>query len=116
MSRLQKYEAKKDPDSIIDYGRNWGDNPETGAKGFLGPSEEIVTSEWFITSDTEDPPTLLIAAAGTGISDDLKSTSVFLEGGTAGIYYKLTNRIVTYDENSINRQEEMTGIIYCCHK
>jgi len=116
MPRLQEYEAAKDPDSIIDYGRNWGDNLESGDKGFLGLTEEIVTSEWEITSDTENPPTLVIAEGGTGISDDLKSTSVFLKGGTSGIYYKLTNKIVTYDDNSVNRTEEMTGVIKCCHK
>ena len=114
--RLQEYEAQKDPDSIIDYGRNWGDDPETGAKGFLGDTEEIVTSEWEITSERETPPTLIISSAGTGISDDKKMTSVFLEGGTAGMHYKLTNKIVTFDADSANRSEDMTGIIFCCHK
>ena len=32
---FKKYKAPKDPDSTVDYGRMWGDNPDTGEKGWL---------------------------------------------------------------------------------
>ena len=33
MSRIDVYEMSKHPDSELDYGRNWGDDPITGDKG-----------------------------------------------------------------------------------
>lgn len=113
--RLQEYSAHKDPDSDIDYGRNWG-NSEDGEQGWLHENEVIITSNWFITCDTETIPTLVISSQGTGISADKKITSVYLEGGTAGKSYKLTNEITTLDGSAANRTEKMTGVVHCCKK
>jgi len=99
---IQKYSAIKDPNSIVEYGRNWG-----GTDGWLASNETITTSNWYITSDEEDIPTLAINITGSGISVDELSTSVWLEGGTDGVKYKLTNRITT----SQGRTEDRTGII-----
>ena len=95
---FKKYSAKKDPDSIVDYGRNWG-----GSEGWLNDSETIGTSIWIITSDDEEIPTLIEESKGF----DSISTSIWLSGGTPGLKYKLTNRILTSD----NRLEDRTGIL-----
>lgn len=113
--KLQKYDAIKDPDSILDYGRNWGDACD-GSKGWLYINEVIQTSDWEITATREKTPTLVISAQGTGISDDRKMTAVFLEGGTAGVTYKLLNKITTLDPNGNIRTEVRTGLIFCCNK
>jgi len=113
--RLQEYDAIKDPESELDYGRNWGDACD-GSKGWLYINEVIQTSDWFISCNREIPATLVISPQGTGISDDRKTTAVFLEGGTAGLSYKLTNEIQTLDPNGNVRTERKSGIIRCCDK
>ena len=112
---LQEYDAVKDPESILDYGRNWGDAWD-GAKGWLYINEVIQTSIWQISCTREKVPTLIISEQGTGISDDRRTTAVFLEGGTAGLSYKLINEITTIDPNGNHRTERMTGIVRCCRK
>ena len=47
------------------------------------------------------------ASQGNGISIDKKSTAIWLEGGTAGVSYNLTNRI----ETNLTRKEDATGIV-----
>lgn len=103
---FKQYPAPKDPNSIMDYGRNWG-----GDYGFLAIDETIISSQWIIDSDDEPVPTLTISdPQGDGISEDLKSTFIWLKGGTIGIKYNLTNRIVTSDNG---RTEDRTAIIFC---
>ena len=104
---FKKYKAPKDPDSTVDYGRMWGDNLDTGEKGWLGENEEIISSVWLISSSREEIPTLVEASQGNGISVDKKSTAIWLEGGTAGFSYNLTNRI----ETNLTRKEDATGIV-----
>ena len=113
--KLQEYDAYKDPSSILDYGRNWGDAVD-GATGYLYINEVIQESIWIITSDREKVPTLIPSEQGTGISDDKKMTAIFLEGGTPGVSYKLINEITTLDPNGNTRTERKTGIIRCCLK
>jgi len=115
MKRIQEYDAVKDPDDVIDYGRNWGDSLD-GDKGWLHDGELIHLSTWEITSDKEPEPTLEIDGQGSGISSDQKITSVFLKGGTSGVAYKLTNTIITLDNNAANRKASKTGIIKCCEE
>lgn len=105
---LDIYPAPKDPDSIIDYGFNWG-----GKYGFLADTEEIVSSTWFISSDVEAVPTLIVALQGFGISADLKSTYIWLSGGTLGVKYTLNNRIITSDNG---RTEDRSAVISCEEK
>ena len=109
---FDSYPAEKDPNSIVDYGRVWGDNWETGEKGWLGDAEEIDNSQWLISSEAEPTPTLEINGIGVGISDDKKATSVWLEGGTVGVEYNVTNRITTNE----HRVEDRTGIITVAEK
>ena len=98
---FKKYSAKKDPDSTSIYGRTWPD--------WLGEFEEITNSVWLISisSGKEDSITLVEGSGGSSISVDKKSTSIWLEGGTHGIVYNLTNRITT----SEGRVEDRTGLI-----
>jgi len=112
--KLPEYDAIKDPASELDYGRNWGDACD-GSKGWLYINEVIQTSNWIISCRKEANPTLVISSQGTGISDDRKTTAVFLEGGTAGLSYSLTNEIKTLDPNGNIRTERKTGIIKCCN-
>lgn len=102
---FKKYSAKKDPDSDLDYGRNWGATVDDA--GWLQETETITTSMWIITSETEQTPTLIMSTGGQHISPDGKSTSIWFEGGTAGVSYNITNRITT-DQG---RTEDRTGIL-----
>jgi hypothetical protein len=105
---IKKYPAPKDPNSVIDYGREWG-----GIKGWLGETEEINVSNWIITCEDEEAPTLKInVALGFGIFPGGKDTFVWLEGGTIDLEYNLTNRITTNE----NRTEDRTGIITVTEK
>lgn len=142
MNNIENYEESKHPDSDIDYGRHWGDrtHEETtiltststdwngdpvvveslvtstviDEKGWLEDGEYIVLSDWYITSDMEDPVTLYIGEQGTGISGDRESTSVFLVGGTPGVQYKLTNSIQTLAVDfGVVRKESKFGILCC---
>jgi len=115
MAKLQQYKLVHDPDSILDYGRNWGDALD-GTKGWLHEDELIVTSDWFITADKEAIPTLIQSAQGTGISDDKKITAIFVQGGTPGVVYKLTNEITTLEDATSIRTERKTGLLFCCTK
>ena len=85
----------KDPNSIIDYGCDWTD--------WLAQGEVISTSTWLTT------PTGLTQV--TTVKENFV-TSVFLSGGTAGITYTLTNRIVT----SQSRTEDASMYIKCQQK
>lgn len=105
---IKKYSAPKDPDSVIDYGREWG-----GDKGWLGETEEITVSNFIITCEDEEVPALKInVALGDGIFPGGKDTFVWLEGGTVDLEYNLTNRITTNE----NRTEDRTGIITVTEK
>ena len=110
---FKKYKEKKDPDSDVDYGMVWGDQATDGklSKGWLKDDETIATSQFIITSEDEDIPTLSIGNQGTSISDDEKSTNVWLTGGTAGVEYMLTNRISTSNPDNSVRREDATKIV-----
>lgn len=118
MKRVDVYSVSKHPDSIIDYGRNWGNNPVTGDKGWLEEGERIIDSTWEITADRENPPTLIPnVTEGAGINTAGTITGIFLEGGKAGIQYTLTNRIVAVNaETGTTRIEKRAGIINCGYR
>ena len=79
----------------------------------LDDGELIVESTWEITADRENPVTLVEGTEGTGINQGL--TGIYLEGGTAGIQYTLTNKIVTANATAgITRVESKSGVINCC--
>jgi len=97
---FQKYSAKKDPDSVVDYGRNWTD--------WLGDTDTITTSIWLIQAEDEAIPSLVEDSNGY----DATHTSVWLSGGAEGVVYQLTNRITTVE----SRTEDRTGLLTVEHK
>jgi len=110
---MQEYTSYKHPNSDLDFGRNWGDNPDTDEAGWLNPDEVIVNSTWLISSLEENPVALLEASQGTGISTDGKMTSIFLKEGTSGIQYVLANTIITTDNNGVVRQQTREALLNC---
>lgn len=72
----------KDKDSILDYGFDWG-------TCYLADADSIVSSIW--TADDG------ITVVSDAISEDGRSTSVILSGGTTGETYKVVNRIALND-------------------
>ena len=69
---------EKDPNEVKDYALDWGARR-------LAASETISSSTWIapegITVDSD--------------TDTTTTTTVWLSGGTAGVHYTLTNRVVT---------------------
>lgn len=94
----------KDPGAIIDFDINW--SPTTG-QGYLEVGETITVSTW---TRTEGPADLIISggAQAPSIIGGTR-TKVFVEAGTAGNHYALTNHITT----SLGRQDERTIRINC---
>lgn len=72
----------KDPDEKKDYSFDW--SAELDKTG-----DTISTSTWVITGSG------LTASSSPAASKDDKTTTVWLESGTAGTDYVITNRIVT---------------------
>lgn len=69
----------KDPDSVLDFGRDWA------AAGWLSDGEQITSSTWIVPA---------------GLTKDSESNTatvaiVWLSGGVAGETYTVTNRIST---------------------
>lgn len=112
---MQVYDAEHDPQNISDYGRNWGDTCD-GKLGWLNSNdkEEIVDSKWEISCKRQKTPSLVISDQGSGISESKTITNVFVEGGTSGLKYLLTNVINTVDNNGLKRTHSKTGIVNCC--
>lgn len=80
----------KDPAALVPYAVNWST--------YLG-TEIIATSEWIA------PDGLTISAhTATGTT-----ATVWLEGGTAGRTYRVTNKIATSD----NRVDSRSFLIRC---
>lgn len=72
----------KDPDAKLDYGWDWSD--------YLADGEVIDTSTWSIA-----PTGTLAAASSPAPSKTDTTTTVWLEGGTAGAVYEVTNHVTT---------------------
>lgn len=112
---METYTVYKHPDSEVDFGRHWGDNPDTGETGWLHSDEIIANSIWEITlrSNEAEATPLMEGSQGSSISDDGKTTSIFLTGGVDGHSYILSNTITTTDNNAIVRQETKSAILHC---
>lgn len=82
----------KDPDSVLDYTVDWGEN-------YLG-SDTISTSTWVV-------PTGLTSTSDT-ISSNNRRTTIWLSGGLNNQRYKVVNRIVT----NVGRTVDRTIIIH----
>lgn len=72
----------KDPDDVLDYGRDWSDALET--------DETVVDSTWFISGKDA----ALTAVSGSSAFAG-QQTVIWLQAGTAGALYTLTNKITT---------------------
>lgn len=83
----------KDPDSDLDYGFDWANDP------WLTAGETITTSTWTVPAGL---------TKGTE-SNTNGITSVFISGGTEGVSYTVTNRIVT--DSTPPRTDERSFII-----
>lgn len=71
----------KDPDALLDYEMEWGDWLD---------GDTISNSEWIVPAGiTKDP------VKGDRVSDAGTETIIWLQGGTEGQKYILTNRITT---------------------
>jgi|DEB0MinimDraft_3_1074331.scaffolds.fasta_scaffold05934_3 hypothetical protein len=75
----------KDPDAVLDYSIDWND--------WLVGGEKITSSTWIVPS---------------GITQDSASatdyvTTIWFSGGTEGVTYRVTNRIVTDDGRTDDR-------------
>ncbi len=82
---------EKDPDAEKDYAIDWSAR--------LLEGETITNSAWAVEStpvESEDPPLLVIEVdAPHAPAIDAGVCTCWLSGGTAGIKYKVTNRITT---------------------
>jgi hypothetical protein len=77
---------RKDPDSVLDYGIDWGTE-------FLDSADTISTSTWTVDSGITVDST----------SNDTTTTKIWLSGGTADEEYTATNKIVTADGRTAER-------------
>lgn len=75
----------KDPDDVLDYSFDW--------TAWMATSETISTSTWI-----PSPGIVVNSTANTTLV-----ATVWLSGGTAGIPYTVTNRIVTNQGRTVDR-------------
>jgi hypothetical protein len=75
----------KDPDEVLDYDNNWGDDADLGL-GRLAVGETIVTSTFSVIEGT-------VVVDSSSIVGD--KTFVWLSGGAVGERCKILNRITT---------------------
>jgi hypothetical protein len=69
---------EQDPEEVKDYTLDWGTRR-------LAASETISTSTWTVPSGI---------TKNSDTSDDT-TTTAWLSGGTPGVHYRLTNKVVT---------------------
>lgn len=87
----------KDPDAVLDYRFDWaGADP--------GP--------WLETGETITASSWIVDAGLTQVSDSHTDTTatVWLSGGTAGVTYRITNRITTSNGRIDDRTERITVV------
>jgi len=91
-----------DPDAKLDYGFDWND------KGWLG-TDTINTSTWSITAidPAPDGATPLTLSTPT---HDTTTTTVWVDGGTAGKAYTITNHIVTAAGREDDRSHQLNCV------
>lgn len=77
----------KDPDEVLDYEIDW--------TKWLSGDDTISTSSWTVPSG--------ITKDSDSITDDTKSTKIWLSGGTDGTDYDLLNEIVTANGRTAQR-------------
>jgi hypothetical protein len=85
MSRELSQALVKDPDSTEPVSLDW-----SAYLAELGSGVQILTSTWAVSG----PDALLMAVSATVLSGRVQ-TQAFLQGGTVGFRYTVTNHIVT---------------------
>jgi hypothetical protein len=75
-----------DPSDDLDYSFNWSEWLADVPDG--DEADTISTSIWSVSGDDA-------SLAGNDATNDNTSTTIWLSGGTAGVDYTVTNRIVT---------------------
>jgi hypothetical protein len=73
------FSVLKDPDAVLDYSINWAP--------WLG-TDTISTSTWIVSG----PDSAMVVDSD---SESTTVTTVWLSGGTLGLSYTVTNRVVT---------------------
>jgi len=82
---------RHDPNAVLDYSRDWSE--------WLADGETITTSTWVVP-----------VGLTQGVTDNTGTlTTVWLSGGTAGMSYRVTNRVVTTG----GRTDERSFTILC---
>lgn len=77
---------EKDPDAVLDYVIDWGDE-------WLETGDEIKTSTWTVPAGITKDST----------SNTPTTTTIWLSGGTDGETYDLVNHIITDDGREDDR-------------
>lgn len=87
----------KDPNEVLDYDVNWGDDPTYGL-GRLEVGETISTSTFSVVEGT-----VVIDSS----SHTTATATVWLSGGAAGERCKILNRIVTSAARTYDHTETL---------
>ncbi len=82
----------KDPDEVLDFGIRWGDYL---AGNELDPADTVVTSTIL--------PVTGIAVDSSSYDAASQTAAVWLSGGTTGVNYSITNRVVTQGGRTYDR-------------
>jgi len=80
---IKQWDSPKDPDEVKDYRVDWVDGLD---------DDTIASSVWSIGSADEEAGHELVIDSSTYAAS---STTVWLSGGTAGLTYRLLNRVAT---------------------
>lgn len=80
----------KDPDAVLDYQVDWS--------SWLATGETISSSDWVVQTGITE----------TSASNTTTTATIWLSGGTAGVTYTVTNRIVTTASRTNDRSLYIT--------
>lgn len=80
----------KDPDAVLDYQIDWS--------SWLATGETISSSDWVVQTGITE----------TSASNTTTTATIWLSGGTAGVTYTVTNRIVTTASRTNDRSLYIT--------
>lgn len=80
----------KDPDAVLDYQVDWS--------SWLATGETISSSDWVVQTGITE----------TSASNTTTTATIWLSGGTAGVTYTVTNRIVTTANRTNDRSLYIT--------
>jgi hypothetical protein len=88
--------TKKSPDAVLDYPQNWGD--------WLNPTENITSKVVTVT-----PAGLTIDSSA--IDSTKRFVTPWLSGGTVGVIYTVTTRIVTDQARTDSRSFKVQVLV-----